>query len=292
MCLVLVRRMRIGLALARVARRRARRALSLAFGDAPLSLYVGWTAALVAIDLSSAGHLGLLGRYWFPVFPAALCVVIGSVARVASVVARPRVAAGVVTAWLAYAIAVAPIAFARADERFFGVHATRTPLDRYVRVERLADSTGATFATPTIAIARGSALCASGLAIDSRFGLPARGVGLRIDGRYHPLHYGIARTDPANIYNDDALRNIGFRGCVDTDDLAPGGHDARLIVVAHDLTQLRWPPHLRLDVGPRRVRARVRRAAPRARRVRRAIPLRSGSSRSPRRRRASVVVAR
>ncbi len=267
LAVVILSRLYILRRISHVATRRHRRyALTLLLGDGPILLYIGWTIALIVIDLSVPGRLGLLGRYWFPTLSALICTLMLGVVRPRWPRLRKRVARAVSLTWLAYAAFAAPFAFSQASHRFFSTPPKRSTLDRYVQVERIADSSGTAFVSENIDIARGDRLCVEGLAIDSRFGLPARGVALRIDNRDRSLRYGIQRPYPANIYLDDALRDIGFEGCVRTDDLRAGRHNARLIVFARDLTPLRWPPHLRIfvhdAVSSKRRTRRVRRARP------------------------------
>jgi hypothetical protein len=239
---------RIALRLAKFSLRHRRLAAAIALSDAPFALYVVWTLGLLIIDLAIPGNLGLLGRYWLPVLVPLLAILMRSVARARFPRQRVRVSTVVAGVWLAYALLAAPFAFAQMHQRFFSAQGPRNPFARRVTVERIWDSQGRKFDTEEITIAYGSKLCFRGVAIDSRYGVLDRGVAVKVDVQLTNLRSGIPRSYPANVFNDDALINIGFEGCIPPRVLTVGHHEARLEVFARDGTALLWPPHLHVTV--------------------------------------------
>lgn len=246
--LVAITVLRDALKLSEFAVRHPRLAAAVALSDSPLVLYLVWTIGLIVLDLSFPGRIGLLGRYWLPVLVPLLAILMRSVARARFPRQRVRVSTVVAGVWLAYALLAAPFAFAQMHQRFFSAQGPRNPFARRVTVERIWDSQGRKFDTEEMTIAYGSKLCFRGVAIDSRYGVLDRGVAVKVDGQLTNLRSGIPRSYPANVFNDDALINIGFEGCIPPRVLTVGHHEARLEVFARDGTALLWPPHLHVTV--------------------------------------------
>lgn len=232
-CLMLLRMLWVWPRLGGVWKRRnPLSALRLLVRDVPLNTYLLFVLAIAGILVSTGGQLGGQGRYWLPlILPSVLLAT-----RYAPRLIWPRWRRPFAIAFCAglalYSTVAAGAAIEALDARFYAPPAalhteeSQARVTRFGpdRIEQLIDRRDREFFVndrPQI----------EGWAVDSRSGLPARGVEFVIDGRRHtPARYGLPRPDVVGRLHDDALLDTGFSGTLDLRGLAPGDHELRLLI--------------------------------------------------------------
>ncbi len=207
-------------------------ALRLLVRDVPLNSYILFVVVIGGILVSTGGGLGTQGRYWLPlILPSVLCAT-RYVTRVLEPPLRRPFAVAFCAALALYSTVAAGAALAALDARFYAPPATLHLEESQARIttfgpykiDTLIDDGDRDFAAserPRVA----------GWVVDSRSGLPARGVEFVIDGRRHiPARYGLPFPDVVGRLHDDGLLDTGFSGTLDLRGLASGPHELQLSI--------------------------------------------------------------
>jgi FkbM family methyltransferase len=103
-------------------------------------------------------------------------------------------------------------------------------------LDRIGSSSGVMQRT-SVRVATESAIEFSGWAVDRDGGAVARSVELDINGTCYRANYGEARGDIAAYFNDEKLRDSGFRLSLPSGVLAPGTYTVTVCVACSDSTQ-------------------------------------------------------
>jgi hypothetical protein len=198
--------------------------------DVPLNTYLLFITLIFVVMVSTGGQLGTQGRYWLPLILTAVLCATRYAPRFVSLKWRGPIAIAFCAGLALYSTVAACAALAALDARFYAApailhteesQARITSLGPY-RLDTLMDFAGRSFSPDERPLVEG-------WAIDSRSGLPARGVDLVIDGRRHiPARYRLAQPAVVGLLHDDGLLDSGFSGTLDLRGLAPGEHELRL----------------------------------------------------------------
>jgi hypothetical protein len=205
-------------------------ALALASRNVALNAYLCYALMLLVLLVSLRGAIVLQGRYWLPFLPVIWYIAIVLVPRALPPRwARPARAIAIagIAAVIVAGNAFAPASIARAYFLEAPDRAARASEEVYAMFETPAGLTTTLAPDP---VARGRSFAVRGMAVDRRNGGPARAIALQIDGSRSVA--ATVRQVPAFACDNVALalNDTGFEARLPTAGLAPGRHEARVLV--------------------------------------------------------------
>jgi hypothetical protein len=216
--------------LARIARLRSPLAAArLAMANVPVAIYVLTTFSILLIYSMTGGGLALQGRYWLPVMVPLIIIILSVMPRGLELRRRRVVAFIVAAVFSAYSIGASGFALAAIDSQYYSASRDHSAPNSLSDVETLTAGDRTTDELDGIVTMPRGDLILRGYDVDSRSGLPARGIIATIDARVRVAGIvGIARPGIASTFHDDALRNAGFEIRVPATLLTPGHHSIRI----------------------------------------------------------------
>lgn len=217
----LLRRRRVLLGIARVARRKPVCAARLLVCDPALSTYLLCTIFLLGLFAFEAGDMRFEGRYWLPVLAPLVATSLASLTRAFPPSARARALLWLAGTWAASSAAAAAFALGALQATFYAP-APPPQVEPYAQIAAAAQ---------TLRVRRGAALAVDGFAIDGERGLPADAVDVVVDGTLRAravVHQPSPRA--ALQLNDAAVADAGFSATLQTGTWAYGPHVVTALV--------------------------------------------------------------